>query len=190
MTKKRGLIGLLVLVIMFMGVRAVGSYNSLIVEESNVDASWAQIENQLQRRNDLIPNLVGSVQGVMGHEQEVFGSIAAARAGLQDASTMEESIEANNHMNEVVSQLVISVEAYPELKANENVTALMDELAGTENRISTERGRFNESVQAFNNKVKQFPTSVFANMAGFEEKPYFEAVEGADQAPVVDFSNN
>lgn len=175
-------IGLVILILPL-----VSSYNSLISEESNVDLAWSQVESQLQRRNDLIPNLVNSVKGAMGNEQAVFGAIADARAGVSSADTMEESIEANNKMNTAVSKLLVSVEAYPELKSNENVTGLMDELAGTENRIAVERGRFNEEVQGYNNKVRRFPTSIIAGMTGFEKKPYFEAAEGAEVAPTVDF---
>lgn len=177
----------IVVVLGIIIIPLVSSYNSLIDEESNVDLAWSQVESQLQRRNDLIPNLVSSVKGAMGNEQAIFGAIADARAGVSSADTMEESIEANNEMNNAVSKLLVSVEAYPELKSNENVTGLMDELAGTENRIAVERGRFNEKVQGYNNKVKRFPASIIASVTGFEKKPYFEAVEGAEVAPTVIF---
>lgn len=177
----------IILGLVILLVPLVGSYNSLVSQESEVDLAWAQVDSQLQRRNDLIPNLVHSVKGAMGNEQEVFTAIADARSGIASAGTTEESIEANNEMNTALSRLLVSVESYPELTSNQNVTALMDELAGTENRISTERGRFNEIVQQYNNKVKRFPGSLIAGLTGFDEKPYFEAVEGADVAPVVDF---
>lgn len=170
-----------------VGLPLMSSYNSLVTSESNVDLSWAQVESQLQRRNDLIPNLVNTVKGSMQNEQEIFTAIANARSGISSADSVEESVEANNQMNTAVNKLLVSVESYPELTSNSNVTALMDELAGTENRIATERGRFNETVQGFNTKVKRFPGSLVASTMGFEEKPYFEAVEGADIAPVIDF---
>lgn len=176
-------IGLVVLVFPL-----VSSYNSLISEESEVDVAWSQVENQFQRRNDLIPNLVNTVKGAMGNEQEVFGAIADARAGVSSADSMEESMDANTDMTKAVDKLLVSVENYPELTSNDNVTSLMDELAGTENRVAVERGRFNETVQSYNNKVKRFPTSIIAGMTGFEEKPYFEAVEGSEVAPEVDFN--
>jgi len=178
-----GLIAVIVVAVIYLG----GSYNSLVQAENEVDASWAQVESQLQRRYDLIPNLVNSVPGAMDNEQEIFTAIADARAGVTSAETVEESIEANQQLDTAVNSLMVSVEDYPELTSNANVTALMDELAGTENRIATERGRFNEVVRSYNNKVESFPTSIFANLSGFDERPYFEAEEGTEQAPTVDF---
>ncbi|ALV21192.1 MAG: LemA family protein [Carnobacterium sp.] len=175
-------IALLILVVPF-----VSSYNGLIQEESNVDVAWSQVESQLQRRNDLIPNLVNSVKGAMNQEQAVFGDIADARAQLGGADTVEEKIDANNEMSSALSRLLVVVENYPELKSNENVTALMDELAGTENRVAVERQRYNEAVQGYNNRVRRFPGSIIASMTGFEKKPYFKAVEGAETAPEVNF---
>ena len=175
--------------IVILAIPIISSYNSLVLERSNVETQWAQVENQLQRRNDLIPNLVSSVKGAMGQEQKVFGDIADARAKLNQASGVEEEVKANNDMSSALSRLLVVVENYPELKSNSNVTALMDELSGTENRISQERRRFNETVQTYNNKVKRFPGSLVAGMFGYDPVPYFEAVDGADQAPVVDFDS-
>lgn len=175
--------------ILIIAIPFISSYNSLITEESNVDAAWAQVDTQLQRRNDLVPNLVNSVQGAMDQEQAVFGAIADARAQLNNAGTVEEEINANNELTAALSNLLVIVEDYPELTSNDNVTALIDELAGTENRIATERRRYNESVQSYNNRVRRFPGSIIASLTGFEQKPYFEAVEGADTAPEVDFDN-
>lgn len=175
-------VALLILVVPF-----ISSYNGLIQEESNVDVAWSQVESQLQRRNDLIPNLVNSVKGAMTQEQTVFGNIADARAKLSGAGSVEEKIDANNEMSSALSRLLVVVENYPELKSNENVTALMDELAGTENRVAVERQRYNEAVQGYNNKVKRFPGSIIANITGFEKKPYFKAVEGSEIAPEVNF---
>ncbi|MGB3160166.1 LemA family protein [Carnobacterium sp.] len=175
-------IALLLLVVPF-----ISSYNGLIQEESNVDVAWSQVESQLQRRNDLIPNLVNSVKGAMEQEKAVFGDIADARAKLSGAGSVEEKIDANNEISSALSRLLVVVENYPDLKSNQNVTALMDELAGTENRVAVERQRYNESVQGYNNKVKRFPGSIIASITGFEEKPYFKAVEGAETAPEVNF---
>ena len=183
------IIGIIVAVVI-IAIPLISSYNGLIKEESNVDLAWSQVESQLQRRNDLIPNLVNSVQGAMDQEEEVFTAIADARASLSGAGSMEEEVEANNEMNSALSRLLLVVESYPELKSNENVTALMDELAGTENRIAVERQRYNETVQGYNNRVKRFPGSIIASMTGFSEKPYFEAVEGAEIAPEVNFGND
>ncbi|WP_313467723.1 LemA family protein [Carnobacterium sp.] len=173
--------------LIILAVPFISSYNGLVKEESNVDVAWSQVESQLQRRNDLIPNLVNSVKGAMNQEQDVFGEIADARAKLGGADTVEEQIDANNDMSSALSRLLVVVENYPELKSNENVTALMDELAGTENRVAVERQRYNEAVQGYNNRVRRFPGSIIANMTGFEKKPYFKAVEGAETAPEVNF---
>ena len=177
-----------VLALVLLGAPLISSYNSLVVEESNVEKAWSDIDNKLQRRNDLIPNLVNAVQGAMDQEDDVFIAIADARANIGKADTVEESMAANNQMTSAVTNLIAVTESYPELKSNENVTRLMDELAGTENRISTERGRYNETVQKYNNKVKRFPTSVIAGMLGFDEKPYFEADEDARENPEVNFN--
>ena len=165
----------------------IGSYNGLVEEESNVNTAWAQVETVLQRRYDLIPNLVNSVQGAMDQESEVFGAIADARASLTGANTQEEEVEANNEMETALSRLLVVVENYPELRSNDQVQSLMDELAGTENRISVERKRYNDTVQKYNNRVKRFPGNIIAGLFGFDEKPFFEAGEGADVAPEVDF---
>lgn len=181
------IIGFIVVCLFVLIAPLIGSYNSLIEEESNVDVAYAQIDSQLQRRNDLIPNLVNAVQGAMDQEDEVFTAIADARAKIGQAETPEASLEANSELSTAVTNLIAVSENYPELRSNENVARLMDELAGTENRISTERGRYNETVQTFNNKVKRFPTSIMANMLGFDEKPYFEADEAAKENPEVNF---
>lgn len=165
----------------------ISAYNGLVEEESNVDTSWSQVETVLQRRNDLIPNLVNSVKGAMNQEKEVFGSIADARAKLNSAGSQEEEVEANNEMNSALSRLLVVMENYPELRSNDQVTALMDELSGTENRISVERQRYNETVQKYNNRVRRFPGNLMAGLFGFEKKPFFKAVEGAENAPDVNF---
>lgn len=183
----KAIIGI-VIAIALLGIPMISSYNSLVTEESNVDVQWANVESKLQRRYDLIPNLVESVKGAMEQEQEVFGAIADARARIGSAQTTEEQVSASNEMESALSRLLVVVENYPELKSNEQVTALMDELAGTENRISVERDRYNEAVQGYNNKVKRFPGSLMAGIFGFDEKSYFEAVSGAENAPSVDLN--
>jgi len=183
----KAIIGI-VIAIALLGIPMISSYNSLVTEESNVDVQWANVESKLQRRYDLIPNLVESVKGAMEQEQEVFGAIADARARIGSAQTTEEQVSASNEMESALSRLLVVVENYPELKSNEQVTALMDELAGTENRISVERDRYNEAVQGYNNKVKRFPGSLMAGIFGFDQKSYFEAVSGAENAPSVDLN--
>jgi LemA protein len=180
----------IVIAITLLGIPMVSSYNSLVTEESNVTVQWANVESKLQRRYDLIPNLVESVKGAMEQEQAVFGAIADARAKIGSAGTTEEQVAASNEMESAISRLLVVVENYPDLKSNEQVTALMDELAGTENRISVERDRYNEAVQSYNNKVKRFPGSIMARIFGFDEKSYFEAVSGAETAPSVDLNTS
>lgn len=164
-----------------------GSYNSLVALDESVNTQWANVESKLQRRYDLIPNLVESVKGAMAQEKEVFTAIADARARLAGAGTTTEKVEASNELEGALSRLLVVVENYPELKSNQNVTALMDELAGTENRISTERDRYNEIVRKYNESVRKFPKNILAGMFGFEQRPYFEATAGADVAPKVNF---
>lgn len=186
---KKGLIilGVIVLVLAIFGGSIVSQYNSLVSMETAVDASWAQVENQFQRRADLIPNLVATVQGYASHEQEIFTEIANARSRLLAAGTTEEQITANAGVESALGRLLAISENYPQLKADASFIRLQDELAGTENRISVERMRYNQSVQAWNVKVKQFPTVILANLFGKAEKPFFEASAGADQAPQVQF---
>ncbi|WP_088809542.1 MULTISPECIES: LemA family protein [Listeria] len=170
-----------------LGVPFIATYNSLNKKENEVSAQWANVESKLQRRYDLIPNLVNSVQGSMKQEKEVFGQIAEARTAVSKASTQSEEMNAANQMDQAVTRLIATVENYPELKSSENVTRLMDELAGTENRISVERDKYNDVVRSYNTKVTSAPTSFVSGMLGFETKPYFKAVEGADKAPEVNF---
>lgn len=164
-----------------------GSYNSLVSLDENVNTQWANVESKLQRRYDLIPNLVESVKGAMAQEKEVFTAIADARAKLAGAGSVSDKVEASNELEGALSRLLVVVENYPELKSNQNVTALMDELAGTENRISTERDRYNEVAGKYNKARRSFPTNIMAGMFGFDERPYFEATPGAETAPEVKF---
>ncbi|MDT1938769.1 MULTISPECIES: LemA family protein [Carnobacterium] len=177
----------IVIAVVILVVPFASSYNGLVSSESEVDAQWAKVESKLQRRYDLIPNLVNSVKGSMTQEKEVFGKIADARSKLSNASTTDDKVQANNELDSAVSRLLVVVENYPDLKSDKNVQALMDELAGTENRISTERDRYNDTVKTYNNKVKRFPGSIVAKMSGFDSKTYFKAVEGAQNAPSVNF---
>ena len=163
------------------------SYNRFVTEEESVKAQWAQVENQLQRRNDLIPNLVESTKGFAQQERDVFQAIADSRAKLAGAQTTGEKIEAANEQTSALSRLLVVVEAYPQLRSSETFARLMDELAGTENRIAVERMRYNERVQAYNTSRRRFPGNITASIFSFDEYPLFEAPEGAKVAPKVDF---
>jgi LemA protein len=158
-----------------------------VTQEEAVKAQWAQVENQLQRRNDLVPNLVATVKGFAAHEQQVFQAIAESRARLAGAQSPAETMEAANAQTSALSRLLAVVENYPQLKANEQFNRLMDELAGTENRIAVERMRYNERVQEYNTLRRQFPANMTAGMFGFEEYPFFKAPESAQQVPQVAF---
>ena len=164
------------------------SYNKFVGQEEAIKAQWAQVENQLQRRNDLIPNLVETVKGYAQHEEGVFKEIADARSRLLSAKSPEETIAAANQQTTALGRLLAVAENYPQLRANEQFNRLMDELAGTENRIAVERMRYNEKVQEYNTKRQQFPSNVTAKMFGFKEHPYFQAPPEAKQLPKVNFS--
>jgi LemA protein len=162
-------------------------YNTMVTMKEAVDSAWAQVMNQLQRRNDLIPNLVEVTKGYAAHEKEVFESVANARSRLLAAGTRDEQIDAANQMTGALGRLLAIAERYPELKANEQFARLSDELAGTENRIAVERKRYNDTVQAFNTYVKQLPQALYARFIGFGAQKYFEVPEAAQQAPKVQF---
>jgi LemA protein len=164
------------------------SYNRFVSQEEAVKAQWAQVENQLQRRNDLIPNLVESTKGFAQQERDVFNAIAESRAKLAGAQTTEQKIEAANEQTSALSRLLVVVENYPVLKSNETFARLMDELAGTENRIAVERMRYNEKVQEYNTARRSFPANITAGIFGFKEYPLFQAPESAKAVPKVDFS--
>ena len=163
------------------------SYNTFVGQEEAIKSQWSQVENQLQRRSDLIPNLVNSVKGYAGHEKEVFEAVAASRAKLAGASTPEAKIAAANEQSSALARLLMVVENYPQLKANESFNRLMDELAGTENRIAVERMRYNEKVQAYNTKRRAFPSNITAAMFRFKEYPYFQTLSEAKKVPAVEF---
>ncbi len=162
-------------------------YNRLVAMQESIAAAWAQVENQLQRRNDLIPNLVQTVKGYAAHEAAVFQSVSDARARLLAAGTRDEKIEAAEGVTSALGRLLAIAERYPDLKANQQFTQLMDELSGTENRIAVERMRYNEAVRSYNTTLKAFPTMLYARALGFKEEKYFEAPAEAKQVPTVDF---
>ncbi|MDR1931008.1 MAG: LemA family protein [Treponema sp.] len=170
-----------------IGVFYVGTRNSLIRADENIGAAWSEIDNQLQRRSDLIPNFVNTVKGYAAHEEQLFTEIARARAQLAGGGTVEEKAAGYNAMESALSRLLVIVEQYPELKADANFTALQDELAGTENRIAVARNRYNGEVRAFNTRIRTFPGSLFAGGLGFAPRPYFEIQERARELPQVEF---
>lgn len=176
-----------VLVTMFFYSISIGTYNKLISLDENVKNSWAQVENQLKRRFDLIPNLVETVKGYAKHEKEVFVQVTEARSQVGKAGTVDGKIEANNALSSALSRLLVVLERYPELKANENFLRLQDELAGTENRLSVERKRYNEAVKAYNIKVRIFPSNIVASMFGFTKAAFFTPPEAAKATPEVKF---
>jgi LemA protein len=175
-------------IVLILIIFSVSKYNGLVSKSEAVDGSWAQVENVLQRRADLIPNLVETVKGYAAHEKEVFTNIANARAKLAGARGPEEASKANEELSSALSRLLVVVENYPQLKANENFTRLQDELAGTENRIAVERQRYNDVVRDYNQSTKRFPGNMFAGMFGFDTREYFEADEGSKKAPEVKFN--
>ncbi|MBI1822964.1 MAG: LemA family protein [Nitrospirae bacterium] len=164
------------------------TYNRLVQMNESIKGSWAQVDNQLQRRFDLIPNLVNTVKGYAAHEKEILEAVANARARIGSAQTTEQKINANQEMTSALSRLLVVVENYPNLKADLTFQRLMDELAGTENRISVERKRYNDNVQTFNQEIKMFPSSIVASFFNFKEAPYFKIQEEAKSVPKVDFS--
>ncbi len=189
--RSKGLLILLVLVavvvIAAMSIR--GMYNGLVAGDEGVQAAWAQVENQLQRRFDLIPNLVETVKGYAAHERETLEAVTEARSRVAGAGSIGDKIEANQELSSALARLLVVVERYPDLKANQSFLRLQDELAGTENRIAVERRRYNEVVRAYNVRVRSFPTAMFAGMFGFERAGLFEAAPGAEQVPQVRFAD-
>ena len=191
---RKGIVGLAVVALLLIGVGGclVGNYNRLVTGREAVNQRWAQVNNQLLRRNDLIGNLVETVKGTAAQEQQVFGEIAQARAAMSGAKTPEAALKADQQMEQALGpglgRLLVVVENYPQLKSNEAFVQLMDELSGTENRLATERMRYNEEVQRFNVLVKRFPTNLYAAAFNFKEAPYYEIPEAARAAPRVDFN--
>ncbi len=163
------------------------SYNRFTGTEEAIKGQWSQVQNQLQRRNDLIPNLVETVKGYAAHEKEIFTRVAESRAKLSGATTPEQQIAAANEQSSALARLLVVVEAYPQLKADAQFQRLMDELAGTENRIATERKRYNDLITEYNTLRRRFPSNVTAKMFGFKEYPYWQAPPEAQKPPTVNF---
>ncbi|MDE0583356.1 MULTISPECIES: LemA family protein [Planococcus] len=179
-------VGLIVVAIAVFG----SSYNNFVQLEEDVNQSYAQLESQLQRRLDLIPNLVETVKGFADQEQEVIDSVTEARSSMANAGSVEEQAEADAELSGALSRLLVVVENYPEIRSSENFQQLSDELAGTENRIAVARQDYNGSVTEFNREVRSFPGNMVAGIFGFDEKEYFEADAGAEDAPDVDFGTD
>ncbi|MBR0534782.1 MAG: LemA family protein [Clostridia bacterium] len=184
---KKGLIAIITVLIIVAIIAGVGisNYNGLVTAREEVASAESNIDTYLQRRADLIPNVVATVKSYAAHESEVYSSIAAARQKLVNASTVGEKAEANEELTAALQGLNVVVESYPELKADTTYVALMDELEGSENRIATARKDYNDTVKEYNNKVIRFPGNIFAGIFGFEKAEYFEAAQGADKAPDV-----
>ncbi|HSO58021.1 MAG TPA: LemA family protein [Paenisporosarcina sp.] len=189
---KKGLVPIFVVVglIVVLALMLIPSYNGFVDGEENVDRAYAQVENQLQRRLDLIPNLVETVKGFAKQEKDVIDSVTEARARLAGAGSPQDQAEANDELSGALSRLLVVVENYPELKSDANFRQLMDELAGTENRLSVARQDYNNEVADFNRKVKRFPGAMLAGIFGFDEKEYFKADAAAQDAPKIDFGGD
>jgi len=195
-----GFLGIIIILAIILYSYGVGIYNKMVTMDESVKEKWSQVENVYQRRFDLIPNLVETVKGYAAHEKETFTEVTEARAKaggmlniskevLNDPAMFQKFNEAQAGLSGALQRLMVVVEKYPDLKANQNFLALQDQLEGTENRITTERKRFNDSARIYNTYIKQFPKVILANMFGFKERPYFKAAEGSDEVPKVDFSS-
>ncbi|MEN3013503.1 MAG: LemA family protein [Endomicrobiia bacterium] len=184
------ILGVILATIFIIGSTYISIYNRFVTLDENITASWAQIENQLQRKYDLIPNLINTVKGYAKHEKEIFTYVADARAKLLGAKTIQEKITASKEIESALARLLAIAENYPQLKANENFIRLQDELAGTENRIANERRRYNEIVKNYNILVKSFPSNIVAKLSGFREKNiYFEIKQEAKENIKIDFED-
>jgi len=193
-----GVLGAIVIVVIILGISVQGTYNSIVAQQQNVEAQWGQVENVYQRRADLIPNLVATVKGYASHEANVLEAVTASRAQvgsirvtpdiLNNPAEFQKFQQAQAGLTGALSRLMVVVEKYPDLKANQNFLELQSQLEGTENRIAVERRRFNEAAQAYNTRVMQFPANIVARFFGFQAKPYFQAAAGSEKAPTVDFT--
>lgn len=184
-----GIVGALLLLLLFVFASFISTKNQLVTRDEAVKTAWSDVDTQLQRRADLIPNLVETVKGFAKQESGVFANIAAARTGLMNASTPKEKIAANGQLDAALAKVLVLTENYPQLRSNEQFMRLQDELAGTENRITVSRRRYNESLRDYNTFVRQFPNSIWAGMAGFQAKDdeYFKASEASRKVPGVKF---
>jgi len=187
MTNPKSRLLALALLIAGASISSGCSYNTFVTKEEGIKAQWAQVENQLQRRNDLIPNLVETTKGIAQQEKDVFGQIADSRAKMAGAKTPQDTIQAANEQSAALGRLLIVVENYPQLRSSESFNRLMDELSGTENRIAVERMRYNERVQDYNITRRRFPSNITAGVFGFKEYPLFNAPPAAEQVPKVNF---
>ena len=188
---KIGVIILIIIVLLavWFGSTFISHRNEMVRKREAINSAWAQVDVVLQRRADLIPNLVETVKGYAGQEQKVFGDIAAARSALLNAKTPSDKIAANGQLDGALGRLLVIVENYPQLKSNENFMRLQDELAGTENRIAIERKRYNDAIQDYNTYIGLFPNNIVASLSGFtRDDAYFKAEEGSRTAPKVNFS--
>jgi LemA protein len=184
------ILGILVAILLLFGMSVVGTRNDLVVQKNAVEAAFAQVDVALQRRADLIPNLVETVKGFASQEKDVIASVANARAALSGARTPVEKISANGQLDGALSRLLVVVESYPQLKSDANFMRLQDELAGTENRIAVERRKYNETVQKYNTTIELFPNNIAASLFGFQRNDaYFKTEPGARTAPKVNFGN-
>ncbi len=183
--KKTSIIVIVILAILVLW--GLSSYNGLVSQREAYTAQWSQVENQYQRRFDLIPNLVNSVKGAQGQELAVFGEIAEARTRYSGAQTQEEKVQAASQVESSLGRLIAIVESYPVLTSNATIQDLMVQLEGTENRVSVERQKYNETIKSYNLKVQRIPGSIFAKIFGFGVQPYFEAAQGSEVAPTVNF---
>jgi LemA protein len=180
-------LGLFVLVAIIVGGTFVSKWNQLVTMDTDIKAKWAQVDNQLQRRTDLIPNLVETVKGFATQERSIMESVANARAKMAGAGSVQDRITASNELSSALSRLLVVVENYPQLKSDATFNRLMDELAGTENRLAVERKRYNDAVQVYNVAIRTFPDYVIASILGFKEQPFFQVPEAARQVPQVKF---
>ena len=178
----------IIIVIVVLAVIFGGMYNGLVGQNEEVDSAWAQVENVLKKRADLIPNLVETVKGYAQHEEDIFIKVTEARSKVLNAKTPEEAAEANAELSRAIGDINVVVENYPELKANENFMALQAELSSIENELSTERMRYNDKVKVFNQDVKRFPKKIIASMFGFSPREYFQISEEDRETPKVDFN--
>ncbi len=183
-----GISAIVVLVILAGAFYLWSAYNQLVSMDEGIKSAWAQVENQLQRRADLIPNLVATVKGYAAHEREVLEGIADARARMAGARTVEEKMNASNALDSALGRLLVVVERYPNLKADRSFIRLMDELAGTENRLAVERKRYNDLVQSYNIKIRRFPERTVAGLFDFQKATYFQVAESARAVPKVEFA--
>jgi len=184
---KNRVLWIVLAVVALIFISGVSMYNGMVSTNEAIDSKWSQVENQLQRRSDLIPNLVATTKGYAAQEKEIFTQVAEARSKLAGANTVGEKAQADAELSGALSRLLVVVERYPALKSDANFRQLADELAGTENRLAVARKDYNDAVQAYNTRIKRFPSNMVANMAGFTARDYFKAADGTQEVPQVQF---